>query len=40
MTTMATKEKEPGVPIISRLADVPAWMGKKSHFLFGPRQTG
>lgn len=27
-------------PFIERLADLPGWLGKKSHFLFGPRQTG
>lgn len=27
-------------PLIERLPDVKEWLGKKSHFLFGPRQTG
>lgn len=27
-------------PLIERLPDVNGWLGKKSHFLFGPRQTG
>ncbi|MBI3448660.1 MAG: ATP-binding protein [Acidobacteria bacterium] len=27
-------------PAIARSADLPAWLGKKSLFLFGPRQTG
>ncbi|MBI2294565.1 MAG: ATP-binding protein [Betaproteobacteria bacterium] len=27
-------------PVIERVPDVRGWMGKKSHFLFGPRQTG
>ncbi|HEU4403135.1 MAG TPA: AAA family ATPase [Candidatus Polarisedimenticolia bacterium] len=27
-------------PLIERLADPKAWLEKKSHFLFGPRQTG
>jgi uncharacterized protein len=27
-------------PFVERLADVKAWLDKKSHFLFGPRQTG
>lgn len=27
-------------PLIERLPDVKGWLGKKSHFLFGPRQTG
>jgi predicted AAA+ superfamily ATPase len=32
------KESEP--PFIGRLLDLPALISKKSHFLFGPRQTG
>lgn len=28
------------VPLIEREADIAGWVGKKSHFLFGPRQTG
>lgn len=27
-------------PVISRAPDLAAWLAKKSHFLFGPRQTG
>ncbi len=27
-------------PLIERIPDLLGWMGKKSHFLFGPRQTG
>ncbi len=27
-------------PFIERLPDLKGWLGKKSHFLFGPRQTG
>jgi predicted AAA+ superfamily ATPase len=27
-------------PVIERLPDLVAWLDKKSHFLFGPRQTG
>src|SRR5438552_12496189 len=27
-------------PVVERLADLKAWLAKKSHFLFGPRQTG
>ncbi len=27
-------------PVINRLPDLVGWMGTKSHFLFGPRQTG
>lgn len=37
---MTTGRKESKAPVISRLADLPAWLEKKSHFLFGPRQTG
>ena len=28
------------MPTINRLPDVKQWLGSKSHFLFGPRQTG
>jgi len=28
------------LPVVKRLCDLKAWMEKKSHFLFGPRQTG
>lgn len=27
-------------PIVSRIPDLSGWLRKKSHFLFGPRQTG
>jgi len=27
-------------PVIDRLPDLAGWLAKKSHFLFGPRQTG
>jgi predicted AAA+ superfamily ATPase len=27
-------------PLIERLPDVKGWLARKSHFLFGPRQTG
>ena len=27
-------------PLIERAVDLRAWLGRKSHFLFGPRQTG
>ena len=38
---MATKVPAPGgAPIIARIPDLVAWLAKKSHFLFGPRQTG
>jgi len=33
-------EKGQDPPAINRLPDLVGWMGKKSHFLFGPRQTG
>jgi hypothetical protein len=36
MTTMAT----PDAPTIERVVDLPALVAWKSHFLFGPRQTG
>jgi predicted AAA+ superfamily ATPase len=32
--------KDDGLPYIERILDLPALMEKKSHFLFGPRQTG
>ena len=28
------------IPYIERILDLPGLVGKKSHFLFGPRQTG
>jgi len=38
---MATKKKTPNGHIyIERILDLPALLQKKSHFLFGPRQTG
>jgi uncharacterized protein len=30
----------PADPIVERLLDLPALLARKSHFLFGPRQTG
>jgi predicted AAA+ superfamily ATPase len=33
-------EKAQDPPAINRLPDLLGWMGSKSHFLFGPRQTG
>jgi predicted AAA+ superfamily ATPase len=30
----------PGPAVVERLPDLRAWLAKKSHFLFGPRQTG
>jgi predicted AAA+ superfamily ATPase len=41
MTSMATKEKTPSTSLyIERVLDLPSLLQKKSHFLFGPRQTG
>ena len=38
---MATKPLAPiGPPVIARVPDLAGWLAKKSHFLFGPRQTG
>jgi predicted AAA+ superfamily ATPase len=38
---MATKNAGPAAPpVIARAPDLAAWLAKKSHFLFGPRQTG
>ncbi len=31
---------ESSAPVVPRMVDLPAWLKKKSHFLFGPRQTG
>jgi predicted AAA+ superfamily ATPase len=33
-------EKDQIPPAVNRLPDLVGWMGSKSHFLFGPRQTG
>jgi len=33
-------DKDNGLPYVQRILDLPALMEKKSHFLFGPRQTG
>ena len=30
----------PEPPVIARVPDLASWLAKKSHFLFGPRQTG
>ncbi len=35
---MATTQNE--IPDVARLPDLGAWLATKSHFLFGPRQTG
>src|SRR3972149_10388018 len=41
MTTMATSKKTPNSTVyIERVLDLPSLLQKKSHFLFGPRQTG
>jgi predicted AAA+ superfamily ATPase len=41
MTNMATDKKTPNRSVyIERLLDLPSLIQKKSHFLFGPRQTG
>jgi len=41
MTTMATNEKTPNGPVyIERVLNLPFLLQKKSHFVFGPRQTG
>jgi len=41
MTTDMTKERSADTPpYIERVLDLPALLAKKSHFLFGPRQTG
>ncbi len=41
MTTMATNEKTPNDPVyIERVLNLASLLQKKSHFLFGPRQTG
>ena len=38
MATQPVDATEP--PIIARAPDLAGWLAKKSHFLFGPRQTG
>lgn len=41
MTNMATSKKTPNrSAYIERVLDLPSLLQKKSHFLFGPRQTG
>lgn len=38
---METREKTPGSAVyVERVLDLPSLLQKKSHFLFGPRQTG
>ena len=36
----ASAEQENRGPVVERLLSLPALLQKKSHFLFGPRQTG
>lgn len=36
----ANGNKNSDLPYVPRILDIPALMEKKSHFLFGPRQTG
>ena len=40
MSTVAPPPADPDVPVLRRALDLRALAGKKSHFLFGPRQTG
>jgi predicted AAA+ superfamily ATPase len=40
MTAMATNKKTNGPVYVERILDLPSLLQKKSHFLFGPRQTG
>jgi len=37
---MSSKSKDANLPYIERILSLPSLIGKKSHFLFGPRQTG
>lgn len=37
---MTLRHPTAGVPVIERLPNLKGWLQKKSHFLFGPRQTG
>ena len=37
---MTLSNKAHGPPIIPRIVDLPKLVGQKSHFLFGPRQSG
>ncbi len=37
---MATRIQTQSSPVIERLPDLPGWLAKRSHFLFGPRLTG
>lgn len=40
MTMITSNGKTSRFPVVSRVLDVAALLSKKSHFLFGPRQTG
>jgi len=40
MKASKPENKGQSPPAINRLPDLVGWMGSKSHFLFGPRQTG
>jgi predicted AAA+ superfamily ATPase len=40
MTEGATRLAADPAPYVERLADLAGWLARKSHFLFGPRQTG
>lgn len=37
---MSSRPKDANLPYIERVLNLPALIGKKSHFLFRPRQTG
>src|SRR5437773_5557605 len=37
---MTVARRPPSPPVVERLPDLKEWLAKKSHFLFGPRQTG
>jgi predicted AAA+ superfamily ATPase len=36
----APRTRVPARPFLERVPDLEGWLAKKSHFLFGPRQTG
>src|SRR5271157_3520735 len=40
MTTMSSLTHDSMIPTVGRHLDLAALLTKKSHFLFGPRQTG
>lgn len=37
---MEATRRGPDAPVVERLLDLPGLLAGKSHFLFGPRQTG